>query len=80
MARPARPVVAGVPCRGVAEAKLRGEPLDGFAMRYIAANTVRLACNFIMRVVVPSTFRFHTEIGSGRDLRDPRAVGCRLSA
>lgn len=37
---------------------------DPVTLRTLKASTVAKACNFIMRIVVPSTFRFHTEIGS----------------
>ena len=51
-------------CIEIAEARQAGQQPDAFAMRALQAATVQRACNFIMRVVVPSTFRFHTEIGS----------------
>jgi hypothetical protein len=51
-------------CVEIAEARLAGQRPDPIAMRSLKAATVVKACNFIMRIVVPSTFRFHTEIGS----------------
>ena len=51
-------------CVELAEAKHAGERPDPVTMRTLKASTVEKACNFIMRIVVPSTFRFHTEIGS----------------
>jgi hypothetical protein len=51
-------------CIELAEAKQAGESSDPAAMRTLNASTVEKACNFIVRIVVPSTFRFHTEIGS----------------
>src|SRR3954447_19498259 len=49
-------------CVELAEARQAGQQPDPLAMRSLGAATVQRACNFIMRVVVPSTFRFHTEI------------------
>jgi Protein of unknown function (DUF3987) len=51
-------------CVELAEARLTGKAPDPITMRALKAATVEKACRFIMRVVVPSTFRFHTEIGS----------------
>ena len=51
-------------CVELAEAKLAGSRPDPSTMRTLKPATVEKACNFIMRIVVPSTFRFHTEIGS----------------
>ena len=51
-------------CVELAEARHAGERPDPITMRTLKATTVEKACRFIMRVVVPSTFRFHTEIGS----------------
>lgn len=51
-------------CVELAEARHAGLRPDPVTMGALKASTVRMACNFIMRIVVPSTFRFHTEIGS----------------
>ena len=51
-------------CIELAEAKHAGQRPDPITMRTLKPATVEKACNFIMRIVVPSTFRFHTEIGS----------------
>ena len=51
-------------CIELAEAKQAGDAPDPITMRTLKATTVEKACRFIMRVVVPSTFRFHTEIGN----------------
>lgn len=51
-------------CVELAERRLDGEHIDPVDMTTLSAETVRKACIFIKRVVVPSTFRFHTEIGT----------------
>ena len=51
-------------CVELAEAELYGEPPDPITKRTLKTSTIERACNFIMRVVVPSTFRFHTEVGT----------------
>ena len=51
-------------CVEIAEARLRGVRPDPITMRSLKAATVEKACLFIRRIVVPSTFRFHGEIGS----------------
>ena len=48
----------------LAEARRAGRNPDPAEQLALKAATVEKACRFIMRVVVPSTFRFHTEIGS----------------
>lgn len=51
-------------CVELAGMRLAGQRPDPLAMCTLKPATVEKACNFIMRIVVPSTFRFHTEIGS----------------
>ena len=51
-------------CIELAELRLAGNRPDPITMRTLKPATVEKACNFIMRVVFPSTFQFHTEIGS----------------
>lgn len=51
-------------CIELAELRLAGNRPDPITMQTPKPATVEKACNFIMRIVVPSTFRFHTEIGS----------------
>jgi hypothetical protein len=51
-------------CIELAELRLAGQRPDPVTMRTLKPETVEKACKFIMRIVVPSTFRFHTEIGS----------------
>jgi hypothetical protein len=51
-------------CIQLAEAKLEGKQLDPAAMLTLRTPTVEMACRFILRIVVPSTFQFHAEIGT----------------
>jgi hypothetical protein len=51
-------------CVEIAEGQRDGGRFDPVDRTTLKAATVAKACNFIMRVVVPSTFRFHAEIGS----------------
>jgi hypothetical protein len=51
-------------CLELAEATLAGRPPQPADMDTLQAATVEKACRFITRIVVPSTIRFHDEIGS----------------
>ena len=64
MARAPGPAILLFHCIELAEARLAGARPDPITVCALKAATVEKACRFIMRVVVPSTFRFHTEIGS----------------
>jgi hypothetical protein len=48
----------------LAEARLGGKNPDPVDMLTLKTSTVEMACRFILRIVVPSTFRFHAEAGT----------------
>jgi hypothetical protein len=51
-------------CLELAEQAVMGKPLQPADMDTLKAEAVEKACRFITRIVVPSTIRFHEEIGS----------------
>jgi hypothetical protein len=52
-------------CVQLAEARLEGKKPDNADMLALKTATVEMAARFILGIVVPSTFRFHAEIGTG---------------